>query len=210
MGYPAFFDAVPRIRLRDPLADFLGAAEDGLIDYGYPDAVRLAGHSCPTVASAYWMTVLALEALYPDQVPERGGLRMQFRSPCEAGVTGVMAAVVSLLTGAAGEGGFKGLAGRFVRRELLHYAADIPQEIRYIRLDGGGQVDVAADLRPVPADPELSPLMQRCLGGLAGTEEQGRFGTLWQERVRRILLDHGRDPTVFLVQRSDSRKRSDQ
>lgn len=210
MGYPAFFDAVPRVRLRDPLADFLGAAEDGLIDYGYPDAVRLAGHSCPTVASAYWMTVLALDALYPDQVPERGGLRVQFRSPCEAGVTGVMASVVSMITGAAGEGGFKGLAGRFVRRDLLHYAADIPQEIRYTRLDGSGQVDVAADLRPIPADPELSPLMQRCLGGLASTEEQGRFGTLWQERVRRVLLDHGRDPAVFLVRRSDSWKRSDQ
>lgn len=31
----------------DPLAEFLGAAEGGLIEYGYADAVKLAGHSCP-------------------------------------------------------------------------------------------------------------------------------------------------------------------
>lgn len=28
-----------------------GAADRGLIEYGYADAVRLAGHSCPTVAT---------------------------------------------------------------------------------------------------------------------------------------------------------------
>ena len=52
MKYPAFFDEVPSISLYDPLAEFLGAAEDGILQYGYVDAVRLAGHSCPTVASA--------------------------------------------------------------------------------------------------------------------------------------------------------------
>ena len=51
--FPAFFDQVPRLVVRDPLADFLGAAEGGVLDYGYADAVRMAGHSCPTVASAY-------------------------------------------------------------------------------------------------------------------------------------------------------------
>ena len=54
MQYPAFFDAVPHLRLRDPLAEFLGAIEDGVVEYTYVDAVKLAGHSCPTVASAYW------------------------------------------------------------------------------------------------------------------------------------------------------------
>jgi hypothetical protein len=49
-SFPAFFDAVPAITLRDPLAEILGAAEGGLIEYRFADAVRLAGHSCPTVA----------------------------------------------------------------------------------------------------------------------------------------------------------------
>ncbi|QDX82974.1 hypothetical protein B9N43_12815 [Denitratisoma sp. DHT3] len=199
MEYPAFFDAVPGIRLRDPLAAFLGAAEDGLVDYGYLDAVKLAGHSCPTVAAAYWMTVRALRALYPGQTPERGGVRVSFADPLDAGVVGVTAAVVTLLTGAAGAGGFKGLAGNFVRRDLLAFGAELPLEIRYTRVDGGGQVDVGADLRQVPADPDTFPLLQRCLAGQADTAEQMRFGELWQDRVRRILLEHGEDERVFVV-----------
>lgn len=52
MNYPDFFDAVPRISLYDPLAEFLGATEQGILQYGYFDAVPLAGHSCQTVAAA--------------------------------------------------------------------------------------------------------------------------------------------------------------
>ncbi len=52
MNHPDFFDEVPRISLYDPLAEFLGATEGGILEYGYFDAVRLAGHSCPTVALA--------------------------------------------------------------------------------------------------------------------------------------------------------------
>lgn len=50
MQLPAFFDEVPAIVVTDPLAETLGAAEGGLIEYRYVDAVKLAGHSCPTVA----------------------------------------------------------------------------------------------------------------------------------------------------------------
>lgn len=56
-GYPDFFADVPTISLHDPLAEFLGATRDGVLQYGYLDALRLAGHSCPTVASAYCATV---------------------------------------------------------------------------------------------------------------------------------------------------------
>jgi hypothetical protein len=67
--FPAFFEQVPGITVHDPLADLLGAAQGGLVHYGYADAVRLAGHSCPTVASAYWLGVRALRALYGEAVP---------------------------------------------------------------------------------------------------------------------------------------------
>ena len=44
---PGFFAACwPSVA--DPLAALLGAAEDGRLEYHYADAVRLAGHSCPT------------------------------------------------------------------------------------------------------------------------------------------------------------------
>lgn len=199
MTLPAFFARVPRLRVRDPLAEFLGGAEDGILDYGFEDAVKLAGHSCPTVASAYALGCHALAALYPDELPERGGVRIDFAQPLEEGVTGVIANVLGLLTGAAQAGGFKGLAGRFVRRDLQHFAADIPLALRFTRLDTGASVDAQADLSVVPPAPEASALMGRCMRGEAGAAEQRLFGQLWQQRVERILLTHWNDPRVFRI-----------
>ena len=51
------------IAMHDPLAEFLGAAEGGRLDYSYADAVKLTGHSCPTVAGAYAATRGAAFAL---------------------------------------------------------------------------------------------------------------------------------------------------
>lgn len=202
MAHPDFFDAIPRVRMRDPLAAFLGAFEDGVIEYGYVDAVRLAGHSCPTVASAYGMTRRALAGLYGSQLPERGAIRVEFREDMLAGTTGVVANVVSMLTGAAQDAGFKGIGGRFDRRHLLSFNADVPLAVRFTRMDTNDKVDVAANLQAVPGDPDIAVLMQRCLGGVAGAEEARRFGALWQERVRRLLLEHGEDQRVFVVQRA--------
>ena len=86
MTYPAFFDAVPTLTLHDPLADLLGAVSDGLMTYGYTDAVKLAGHSCPTVAGAYLMTLKALGRLYPDGPP--GTRRDSRRTAVRAGGRG--------------------------------------------------------------------------------------------------------------------------
>lgn len=200
MRYPPFFDAVPRLRLRDPLADFLGALEGGIVEYSYLDAVKLAGHSCPTVAGAYGLTRRALDALWGGALAERGALRVEFRDAREAGTTGVVAQVVSLITGAAPETGFKGIGGRFARRDRQAFGVELPLEIRYIRTDTGAAVDGVAQLRQVPADPAMGELMQRSLAGQASPEETRRFGALWQDRVRRILLEHGDDPTVFILQ----------
>jgi hypothetical protein len=148
MTFPSFFAAVPTIVMRDRLAEFLGAAAGGLIEYGYADAVKLAGHSCPTVAGSYLLSSRALQALYPDEIPLRGELRVDFRDAQESAVTGVVAAVVGLLTGAAGIGGFKGLAGRFSRRELLSFGAELPGEIRFTRQDKGQSLLRVAAPRP--------------------------------------------------------------
>ena len=48
--WPDFFEQAPILRVQDDLARFLGAAGLGVLTYQYVDAVRLAGHSCPTVA----------------------------------------------------------------------------------------------------------------------------------------------------------------
>ncbi|MBW7903929.1 MAG: hypothetical protein H3C26_20885 [Rhodocyclaceae bacterium] len=201
MGFPAFFDAVPGIVLRDPLAELLGAADGGLIEYRYADAVRLAGHSCPTVAGAWLLTARALRALYGDAIPERGGIRVDFGEPLESGVAGVVAGIAGLLTGAAGGGGFKGLGGRHARRNLLQFDVAEVDGIRFGRLDGQGAVVVALDLSPVPGDPRMGELLPLVLQGAAGAEERTRFGELWQERVRRILVDHHDDPRLTTIVR---------
>lgn len=199
MQLPEFYSRVPRITLRDPLAGFLGAATDGILEYGYEDAVKLAGHSCPTVASAWMLGCHALHALYPGELPERGGVRVAFASRFDEGTTGVVASIVTLLTGAAQGGGFKGLAGKYVRRDLLSFSEPLPLNLRFTRLDNGQAVDALADLARIPSDPETPILMGACLRGEADEAMTRRFGLLWQERVKRILIDHGDDPHVFII-----------
>jgi hypothetical protein len=143
MHTPAFFEQVPTIVMHDELAETLGAAQGGLIEYRYLDAVKLAGHSCPTVAGAWLMTRAALAPLYPGQMPKRGGVRVAMREPQDAGVVGVIASVASLVTGAAGGGGFQGLAGRHARRDLLTYGVPMRGEMRVTRVDTGQSVEVS-------------------------------------------------------------------
>ena len=199
MHYPAFFDDVAAIRLHDPLAEFLGAVEDGILEYRYLDAVKLAGHSCPTVASAYWMTYRALRALYPDSLPERGNIRVEFAKEADDGVTGVIANVIGLLTGAAADGGFKGIGGAFDRRDKLFFAAGIASEIRFTRLDTGQAVETAVSMQSVPAAQRIWELLPKCRNGSASAAETTEFRQLWQQRVRALLLDHGEDERVFVI-----------
>lgn len=199
MSHPAFFDEVKSITLRDPLAEILGAASGGLMTYGYLDAVKLAGHSCPTVAGAYLMTLKALEKLYPDSVPERGAIRVESGAAQADGVAGVTATVAGLLTGAAGEGGFKGLGGKFSRRNLLQFGIGNGVELRFTRLDSGASVDVSYHPERILAPPELQALMPKLFAPGAGATELAEFGRLWQSRVKRILIDHFDDPQLVVI-----------
>jgi len=199
MHYPAFFDEIPGIRIRDPLAAFLGVNEDGVFEYRYLDAVKLAGHSCPTVAAAWNMTRLALAKLFENEMPSRGNIRVALRGNIDEGVTGVVASVVSLITGAAAEGGFKGIAGQFQRQNLMRFKAGIALEMRFSRVDSAKTVDLACDMSSIPTDPEMPRLLRACLDGSGDLAARQRFGILWQERVRSLLLEHGDDPCVFTV-----------
>lgn len=200
MQFPEFFDAAPRIVVRDPLARFLGAATDGVIEYRYADVVKLAGHSCPTVASAYLMTRAALKALYPDALPVRGEIRLELHDGRAAGATGVVANVASFLTGATADTGFKGIGGRFDRRNLLFFDADITGQLRFTRADSGAAVSVSARLDRVPPDPRTALLLPKCLNGVASAEETAVFQWLWQGRVRTLLLDCADDSEIIAVQ----------
>lgn len=187
---PAFYGQARSIIVRDPLAEFLGAAQAGRLEYSYLDAVKLSGHSCPTVAAAYVAVLEALQELYRGEVPERGGVRVELRGSLDEGTVGVVANVVTLITGAAGEGGFKGIAGRFVRRRLLVFGAPIAADLRFTRLDTGRRVEVDLQRAP-PMTGELSTALRRALLPGSSSEDRAALAAGWQERVEGLLVQAG-------------------
>jgi hypothetical protein len=197
MRTPAFFDAVPAITVADPLAEALGAAEGGLIEYRYVDAVKLAGHSCPTVAGAWLMTRAALAHLYPGEVPpRRGEIRVELRQAVDEGVAGVIAGVAGLVTGAAGEGGFKGLAGRFARHGLMRFGVPMRGEIRFTRLDNGRSVELSHRPQALPRPEGLSSALHDALAPQASAAARRAFAEAWQGWVQVILTEHADDPAL--------------
>lgn len=194
-GFPGFFSEVPSVTLRDPLAQFLGAAEEGVITYRYVDAVRLAGHSCPTVAESYLMTRHGLHALYGDQLPVRGDVDVFMRDARDGGVTGVIASVVQLLTGAAPESGFRGIGAgrRFSRQNSMRFDTPMEGVLAMRRRDTNQAVALHLDTSVVPWSAALRELFPKAVAEQATPEELERFGRLWQEQVRRMLLEHGDD-----------------
>jgi hypothetical protein len=198
MDFPEFFAKAPAITLRDPLAAFLGVSKSGVMTYAYADAVRLAGHSCPTVAGAYLMVRRGLRHLYGDEMPERGGVEVYMRDPRDHGTTGVIAAVATLLTGAAPETGFSGIGahGRFTRRDLLHFDAPIDGVMALQRCDNGRGVILDLDTAVVPSSREMQALFPRVLAEQANEDEHASFAALWQNRVEQMLIEHADDPAL--------------
>ena len=143
MQYPKYFDEIEVIVLKDELTKFLGVNQDGIIEISYLDIVKMAGHSCPTVGGAYLMALKGLKALYPDELPARGEIKVELRKSPTEDNTGVDGSVFSNITGATTDNGFGGLvAGKFGRRNLLFYNAPIDTDVRFTRLDNNQQVGV--------------------------------------------------------------------
>ncbi len=187
MTYPQFFDKIPTIKLKDDLALFLGAFDDGIIEFSYLDIVKSAGHSCPTVLGAYLMTLKGLEALYENELPKRGEILVEFKESQTTGVAGVIANVIMNITGATTTNGFKGLAGKYDRNHLMKFEQDINgASVRFTRIDTEQSVDVFYDASSIKAHEDMNFLMQKSLQGNATSEEKKEFGKLWQKRVENI------------------------
>lgn len=200
MKYPAFYDRVAPIIVRDPLADTLGAFAEGIIEYGYLDVARLAGHSCPTVAGAFLMASHGLKALYGDALPVRGEIEVAMREQQHEGVCGVIANVFSLITGATEHSGFHGLAGRFDRRQLLSFGNSIPAAVRFSNKKTGDSVLVEYNPAMVPAAADTGFYLSRVLSDQATAEEKQTFHRLWQGRVEALLCDYADDPRLIRVE----------
>ncbi len=189
MTYPDFFNNIETITLQDDLSNLLGATQDGIIEFSYLDVVKCAGHSCPTVLGAYLMTGAALKALFKDELPKRGEVKIYFKENQFEGVAGVIANVMANITGATSKLGFKGIAGNHDRRHLMFFEEDIPANARFVRRDTKEAIDVYYNPSSIAPDAKMSPLMQKCISRTATKEEQQEFARLWQLRVEQIALN---------------------
>jgi hypothetical protein len=187
MNYPNFFKTTPTITLQDSLSAFLGTFENGLVEFSYLDIVKSAGHSCPTVAGAYLTTLKGLEALYGDEIPQRGAIKVEIKDDVANGVTGVIANVITQITGATEIFGFKGINGKFARNNLMEFNADIGSSVKFTRLDTNKSVEITYNPSSVGGSPKQQELMGKIMQGKATPEDQKEFGELWQDRVKRIF-----------------------
>lgn len=200
--YPAFTDLIRRsgsIRMREPLARTLGAlsGDNDVVEYGYSDVVKLTGHACPTTAGAFLICKKALEKLYPGEIPVRGEISVRVHGEPDEGAFGVMAQVFTLITGAAGRTGFKGLGSEFRRKDLLRYVNDSARQngrtVEFERKDNGSKV--LARFRPenIPFPPSkgqrTGKLLQKIVWGAAKEDEKEEFRRLWSEKIEIILIE---------------------
>ena len=185
MNYPKFFDEVEHIVLQDELGDFLGTSENGIIDIAYLDIVKVSGHSCATVGGAYMMALKGLKALYGKEYPQRGKIKVELKGTLDDGSnTGVVAMVFSNITGATDNTGFLGVQGRFNRRGLLFYGANIDADVRFTRLDTGKSVDVSYSPGKVKNPKEV---LMTAIGPNATEESKRTFPKRWQEMVNTLF-----------------------
>ncbi len=196
MKYPRFFDAIPPIILKDDLAEFLGSAEEGIIEIRYLDVVKMAGHSCGVVAGAWMMAQKGLKTLYGEEMPQRGHIKVELRKQPEEDNAGVTGSVLSNITGAAyGNFGFSGIQqGRFGRRNLLLFGVAMEADVRLTRMDTGASV--ALIYRPGKVVRPKDILMS-AIGPQATPETRKTFPQRWQQMVK-TLLDHA-DEVVEIV-----------
>lgn len=183
MNYPEFFDKIERIVLKDDLSAFLGSSENGIMDYGYLDVVKMAGHSCGVTSGAYLMTLKGLKALYDSEIPKRGEIKVELKGSLEDN-TGVFAQVFSYLTGATSDTGFLGIMGKFNRRGLLFYGADIKANVRFTRLDTHKSVEVKYDLTKAVNPGEI---LRSAIAPNATDEDKRTFPKRWQAMVKTIF-----------------------
>ncbi|MCF6156860.1 MAG: hypothetical protein E3K36_16850 [Candidatus Brocadia sp.] len=193
----SFFDAVEPIKIKDPLAIALGAMDknEGFI-FTYTDAVKFAGHSCPAVSGAYKLTQLALKSLYGNETPVRGQIRVTFKGGVDHKVNGPISQVVTLITGAAGESGFKGLGGgRYNRQNLLSFDEtesadeDAVCTVVFERMDNNKKIEISYSNYMLPANPKMGDLMPLAVTGKGTDAEIKEFGELWHERVKAVLMN---------------------
>lgn len=191
------FPKTPSITCYDPLADFLGAGGEPFV-YTFDDAVKVAGHACPTVAGAFLMAKRALQILFHNTTPQRGDVAITVPGQPDEGVIGPITQVLTLVTGAAGSNGFKGLGGHYSRMNLMHFrqASEISEPFLFERISTGKQVRLLYNPNYFPPAANMAELLPLLLANRATEGQKREFARIWRQRVVDILEDGGTH-TVF-------------
>ncbi|ELY63516.1 hypothetical protein [Natrinema versiforme] len=188
------YDVDP-IEIRDPVAEALGVLEPGEpFVITYTDAVKEAGHSCPTASGAYRIAQLGLDGLYSDDYPVRSEIEVQAAGPRDDAAYGVMSRIISYVTGATEDDGFSGLAGGYGgRRDLLRFDAfdsdTVEPTFRFRRTDTGETIEVTYHVSDVPDGGPAIGNLQGILDGSASDQQREAFADAWHRRVQVVLSD---------------------
>jgi hypothetical protein len=188
------YDVNP-IAIRDPVAEALAVLEPGdPFVITYSDAVKEAGHACPTASGAYRITQLGLDALYPDDYPVRSEIEVEAAGPRDDATYGVMSRIISYITGATEDDGFTGLAGGYGdRQDLLRFdafdQATPDPTFRFRRTDTDATVQVTYHVGDVPDGGPAIGNLQQILDGTATDQQRQAFADAWHGRVQAVLSD---------------------
>ena len=76
--WPEFYNQAPEILIIDPMAVVVGSMPEGsnMITINLTDVAIYSGHICPSMAAGYMLTKKAMDALYPNSIPQRGQIRV--------------------------------------------------------------------------------------------------------------------------------------
>ena len=140
----------------------------------------------------------ALWRRYPGKKPDKG---VDKRGPTDLAY-GPMAQVISLITGAAGNTGFKGLGRVGGRQNKLVFDDKDFQFNTFIfqREDTGKSVKVTYSPQVLPQNPDMGELMPLVVSGKASKEERDRFVSMWQGNVKKVLLEPDKYPGLFEIE----------
>lgn len=199
MQFPEYYNLIQKIYLYDPLSETLGSITDGKLEFSFSDAVRIAGHGCPTVGGAFLMTLFGLKKLYPNELPVRGMIKLSLNQNKDQGTTGVIANIVGSIIGASDEGGFKGLMGQYHRNNLISFNQDFIGNLQLERLDTHQKVILEYHPEIVPGNPKSSILLEKILIQSATQEEKNDFAELWNLRLKKIMVDEFNNPNLIIM-----------
>jgi len=185
MKYLSFFDEIEKIVVYDDLAKFLGVNDDGIVDFSYADIVKVAGHSCATVSGAYLIALEGLKELYGEELPKRGDIKVELKRATDKDNAGVVGSVLSTITGATIDFGFGGIpTGKYNRRELLFFNADIEYDVCFTRLDTNKKVGINYMPKKVVNPMQI---LQSAIKPDAKKEDIESFPIRFQEMVKTIF-----------------------